>query len=93
MLFDIPDSKRDDIREWCDEQLRLIYEDQCRQVEEDPHSDLSQMLLLMPEGQPYLGAVGGVFTYTFTPTGIGTVIRVVCSYTKAELDVSDYDSW
>lgn len=38
------------------------------------------------------GAIGGAFTYEFTPTSIGTVTTVRCSCGD-RLDVSDYDQW
>lgn len=43
-------------------------------------------------GFPYEGASGGGLTYEFTPTGLGTVVRV--TYTKDyTLDISEYDLW
>lgn len=47
-------------------------------------------------GYPNHGAIGGALTYIFTPTGIGTVERVVyCMGTKiqANLDLTEYDLW
>lgn len=41
---------------------------------------------------PYMGAIGGAFTYEFTPTSLGTVNIVRCAC-KDKIDVSDYDSW
>lgn len=41
----------------------------------------------------YTGAIGGRFTYEFTPTGIGTAITVKDCVTDQSLDVSDYDNW
>lgn len=38
----------------------------------------------------YSGAIGGAYTWTFTPTSLGTVARVECSC-GAEIDVTDYD--
>ncbi len=40
----------------------------------------------------YAGAVGGEYTFCFTPTSIGTVIKVKHA-TGAELDLSDYENW
>lgn len=42
-------------------------------------------------GYPYTGAVGGNLTFSFTPTSIGTVVKVRDSVTGAEIDVTDYD--
>lgn len=39
-----------------------------------------------------VGAIGGAFTYEFTPTSIGIVTTVRCSCGDT-LDVSDYDQW
>lgn len=44
----------------------------------------------------YCGAIGGRFTYSFTPTSIGTVVTVTDSLAKeddptAKLDISDFD--
>lgn len=41
----------------------------------------------------YTGAIGGRFTYSFTPTSIGVVVKVYDCIDKDELDISDYDSW
>lgn len=51
-----------------------------------------------PTGEPctwqtsYQGAIGGVLTYSFTPTSIGTVHKVRCTC-GAEMDVTDYEAW
>ncbi|OGY62855.1 MAG: hypothetical protein A2745_01335 [Candidatus Harrisonbacteria bacterium RIFCSPHIGHO2_01_FULL_44_13] len=38
------------------------------------------------------GAIGGKITYCFTPTTIGTIIRVECACGK-DIDLTDYDGW
>jgi hypothetical protein len=38
------------------------------------------------------GACGGRLTYSFTPTGIGMVVKIECAC-GGECDVSDYDNW
>jgi hypothetical protein len=43
--------------------------------------------------EPYYGATGGSLTYCFTPTSIGTVIKVKHGFTNEEIDLSDYESW
>ena len=40
-----------------------------------------------------VGAIGGLYTYSFTPTGIGLVIKVTNNLTQDILDLSDYDDW
>lgn len=41
---------------------------------------------------PYSGAIGGGLTYSFTPTGLGTIIKVKHS-SGAELDLTFYEGW
>ncbi len=38
-------------------------------------------------------AIGGRWSYTFTPTGVGTVVKVTCGICGAYHDVTDYESW
>jgi len=48
----------------------------------------------IPVGQTfrYSGAIGGAYTWEFTPTSLGIVQKVRCSCGE-KIDVSDYDSW
>jgi len=38
-------------------------------------------------------AIGGRFSYRFTPTGIGTAVVVIDAQTKEEENVTDYGGW
>lgn len=40
----------------------------------------------------YKAAIGGQFTYCFTPTGIGVIVKVKCDCGK-EIDISSYKDW
>ena len=42
--------------------------------------------------KPPLTAIGGEFTYSYTPTGLGTVVRVK-NWDGREIDLTDYDEW
>lgn len=48
---------------------------------------------LEKKGIDCTGSIGGAFTYHFTPTSIGVVIRIEDNATLTVLDVTDYDSW
>jgi hypothetical protein len=48
--------------------------------------------LFAQSGKRYSGAIGGAYSYVFTPTGIGIVFKVKCSCGEV-LDLTDYDSW
>jgi len=39
------------------------------------------------------GAIGGRFTYSFTPTSLGTIVKVKCGLTNEEVDLTDYQDW
>lgn len=45
------------------------------------------------------GAIGGQYTYSFTPTGLGHVIIIEClcysvkNNKKGKTNVTDFDSW
>ncbi len=41
----------------------------------------------------YEGAIGGRYTFCFTPTSLGEVIVVKDSVTNTEIDVSEYEDW
>lgn len=45
------------------------------------------------EKDTYIGAIGGMFTYSFTPTTLGTIIKVTNNVSGSMVDLSDYDSW
>ena len=38
------------------------------------------------------GAIGGRYTWTFTPTSLGDVVRLQCCC-GAEVDLSEYENW
>lgn len=38
------------------------------------------------------GAIGGRFTYSFTPTGLGHVVVVSCTC-GMKINITDFDNW
>lgn len=42
---------------------------------------------------PYTGAIGGLFTFEFSPTTLGSKVVVKCSHPKKEKNITNYDSW
>lgn len=45
------------------------------------------------QGESYCGAIGGQYTYSFTPTSLGVVFTVTNNVTNATLDLTEYDKW
>lgn len=41
----------------------------------------------------YAGAIGGAFTYSFTPTSIGVIVSVECGVCKEKLVLTDFNDW
>lgn len=39
------------------------------------------------------GAIGGRYTYCYTPTSIGTIIIVKDSITNTQIDLTEYEEW
>lgn len=44
------------------------------------------------KGAVYVGAIGGAYTFCFTPTGLGTITVVKCA-DGTELDITDEDEF
>lgn len=44
------------------------------------------------KGQVNVGAIGGAYTFCFTPTGLGTIEVVKCA-DGTKIDLTDSDSW
>lgn len=63
------------------------------QRKELPDPDLFIEEYYWEKGIPYAGAIGGGLSYIFTPTSIGTSVRVKSAFTNNELDVTDYGEW
>lgn len=45
----------------------------------------------MEENQKSSGAIGGQFSFVFTPTSLGMIVKVKDA--DSELDLTDYDLW
>ena len=44
-------------------------------------------------GLPYGGAIGGFYSYIFTPTSIGTTVIARHNGTGVEKNITDYSDW
>lgn len=43
-------------------------------------------------GEVYVGAIGGAYTFCFSPTGLGDMVVVKCA-DGTELDLTEYEYW
>jgi len=68
-------------------------------VEAQKETDAEQWHVTTKKGftYPYMGSIGGGFTYEFTPTSIGTVVKATFCKGHPEyestIDLTDYKSW
>lgn len=44
------------------------------------------------DGEVYVGAIGGAYTFCFTPTGLGDMVVVKCA-DGTQLDLTEYEYW
>lgn len=85
-IFDIEPPKYEDLPLSGPEHFEISYEPELQKYQQwrkDHHKCIYR----------YAGAIGGATTYKFTPTGLGTVIKVYCYWCKTDTDITDYDSW
>lgn len=45
------------------------------------------------EKDPHIATAGERWTFMFTPTGLGTVVKVKDELLKEELDLTDWENW
>jgi len=78
MKFGIDAEQAEKLATWIEEQNAKVAE---RQKDKDFPST------------PYYGCSGGAYTYLFTPTTLGMVVKVRNNMTKEEIDLTDYEMW
>jgi hypothetical protein len=56
-------------------------------------AELAKWQVELERDEAPTGAIGGRYTYSFTPTSIGIVSKVKDEVTGDVLDLTDYDMW
>lgn len=92
MKFELTDDQIKKVQKWRAEQDAIVLARQ-RAAIADRGPDDSFTDGLAKAGIPYYGAIGGEITYSFIPNSIGEVVFVTHGGTKAELNLTDWDSW
>lgn len=88
-MFTLTEQQKIKLSEWMREQRKKAIESQ-RKTITNPSTIIQQS---WADGYPYTGAIEGAVTYMFTPTSIGTVIKVKYGLTEETIDLSDYENW
>lgn len=60
-------------------------------IDDDQLKKLDEWMRSKPK--KYTGAIGGRFTYSFHPTSLGVVVKVMDEVDRDEIDLSDYEGW
>lgn len=82
--FELDDVQQKELNEWLNILQPEIVKKQKEIFKEDQYVNRES---------PYYGAIGGGLTYTFTPTGLGTFIKVKEYITQKEIDLSHCENW
>lgn len=85
MRFEIDRQQQEKLAVWIAEQDRRIQEDQQKSEDENVRR--------LSQDGAYYGAIAGAYTFSFTPTTLGTALIVSNCVTKEEINLTDYDSW
>lgn len=70
----------------------FLYEEQSKAASDWKKSHDAEKHIPKGKTQRYSGAIGGAYTYEFTPTSIGLVVKVSCCCGET-IDISDYNEW
>lgn len=79
-IFSLSEKEKSVLTKWKNEQ------------DEDLYLRIKSAADSNPVPQPS-GPIGGVYTYSFTPTSIGVMIKVRNALTEKEIDLTNYDEW
>lgn len=88
MNFHLTENQVARLHTWLEDE---VYPVVVEQQSKDEH--LSKMLFTSGNGKtyPYAGAIGGDMTVSFTPTGLGTIVKV--ESWGHTIDLTEYDTW
>lgn len=88
MKFELTSKQQEKINEWLKKIDQEVIEEQKNTMTFDEWYDLT-----CGGKYAYYGAISGGIKYIFIPTSIGTITKVLHTYTNKEIDVTDYDTW
>ena len=87
--FELNDSQIQKLEEW---KKKMFKKGVALQKEQYPDPD-ETMKFCWEEGFPYTGAIGGQFSFIFTPTSIGVAVQAKDALTGETLELTDYSDW
>lgn len=87
-MFEVTEDQQKKFKVWDEVCRKEILEKQKQEMTEEEY-----VLKTCNGEHPYFGAIGGNYTWSFTPNSIGMGVSVTNNYLKESLDLTDYDSW
>lgn len=87
-MFSLDQTQSEKLAAWAKEQEAKALERQRKTLPPEEFDHLT-----MGGKHPYTGASGGSYTYSFTPTSLGTAVKVTDNLSGETIDLTDYDSW
>ncbi|WP_139276575.1 hypothetical protein [Spirulina major] len=100
LTFHIPESQKIRLEQWV---LEIDTRIAAQQIETGRGlgerilgtAQIKRMQDSLEQGQPFpdYGAIRGAYRYAFTPTTLGTVIKVENVVSGDVIDLSEYDDW
>lgn len=92
--FIIEESEWTKFLEWKPGVLKRAMEIQKKRIkEENNEEERFPYNFCWEYGEPYYGAIGGGFTFSFIGTSIGTAVSVKETITGEEINITDYSLW
>lgn len=86
-MFSLDEDQTKTLHKWMEEVTKRAVAKQKSLV--DPDNDLYDICSYFWDNDDiYCGAIGGRYTYKFTPTSLGNIVKVIDNYTKEELDLT-----
>ena len=91
--FTLSEKQEEQFKEFEKKCLGILLQKQIK-VHKNTDEEKKYKILTIDWTVPYTGSIGGGITFHFTPTSLGTVIKVSCSYADIEeIDLTDYEAW
>lgn len=90
--FDLNDVEEKTAEVFKQEQQKLAIADQQEKIQPDD-PDFDTYYVSWEMGFPYMGPIGGQFSYRFTPTSIGHTVVIIDNYMKVEKNITDFSCW
>lgn len=88
-MFELTENQNKVLKDWMFKQNKIALDQQNKELD-DPFYKFNQSV---NDGFAFSGTIGSDLTYCFTPTSLGTIIKVKNLLTSNEIDLTEYEKW